>query len=172
MLVLLLCRVCLICDDARRCARRHSGGDGGGSNSPSRKFSFKASTCVAVGYAIPHSAVTVGCRVGLRLPVFSLAALPALRCRTSDIRRSDRGLRGGPLQNVAGYYAAARATSRSPIIVLPVLTWSGATTRNLEVRSLSNPLVPLTLVHYQLYSDIVRKQYLLGKENRDDFAKL
>ena len=78
-----------MCDDARKCARQHSGGDGGGSNSPSRKFSFKASTCVAVGYAIPHSAVTVGCRIGLRLPVFSLAALPALRCRTSDVRRSE-----------------------------------------------------------------------------------
>ena len=89
VLVLLLCRVRAVLSPTRVYTRRHSGGDGGGSNSPSRKFSFKASTCVAVGYAIPHSAVTVGCRVGLRLPVFSLAALPALRCRTSDVRRSE-----------------------------------------------------------------------------------
>ena len=95
--------------------------------------------------------VFFGCATGV--------ALPHLRCSAFG-----RGLRGDPLQNVAGYYAAARATSRSPIIVLPVLTWSGATTRNLEVRSLSNPLVPLTLVHYQLYSDIVRKQYYLAKK--------
>ena len=35
---------------------------------------------------------------------------------------------------------------------LPVLTWSGATTRNLAVRSLSNPLVPLQLKVYPLHS--------------------
>ena len=63
-----------------------SGGDGGESNSPSRKVPFKASTCVAVGYVyrfrtMPTASVRgSGCREPLDV-------LPALHIRTSDFRR-------------------------------------------------------------------------------------
>ena len=63
-----------------------AGGDGGGSNSPSRKIPVKASTCVAVGclYRFRTMPTASATGHGCRLP---LDVLPALHIRTSDIRR-------------------------------------------------------------------------------------